>query len=150
MAALLSSILNPAEVQYATGNLTAAQINGMDVNHSPILILSPSGENTTYIVHAFSISSTRTIDFVGVASLWLTIGSLDTFDNSIVTPVSAAFLTTPSTGGGSIQNMLGDPTQGAYDYTTILNQALYLTAGAPITGGNGTLKYHLWYSVEGV
>src|SRR5260221_11580524 len=105
MASVISNIINPIEVKYVTGNLTAAQINGMDVGHTPVLILPASGVNTTYIVHAFLISSRRTVDFVGVASLWLTIGSLDSFGNSIVTPVSAAFLTSPVTGGGSIQVM---------------------------------------------
>ncbi len=151
MAAVIAS-QNIARIQISTGILTAAQINGMDRAHNPILLLPAPGPNLTYIVHAFYISSTRTVPFTVAmpTNFWVAIGSQDTYDDVIVTVPQVEFLTQIGAGGGNAQLLTGDPGAYPYDFTVLVNNPLYLSCANPINGGNGTCKYYLLYSTVSV
>lgn len=151
MAAVIAAP-NAARIQIATGVLTAAQINGMDRAHNPILLLSAPGPNLTYIVHSFYISSTRTVPFTVAmpTNFWVAIGSQDTYSDTIVTVPQVEFLTQIGGGGGNAQLLICDPGAYPYDFTVLVNKPLYLTCANPVNGGDGTCKYHLYYSVLSV
>ena len=146
---------NPARIQITSGIITAAQVNGMDRAHNPIQILPAPGPGLTYIVHYFYISSTRTIDYTAAAgtNFWVSIAGAvpDSFSDTISTVTAVGFLTnTPESGNGSTQLQISDPGGFPYDFTVLVNQPLYLTASDPISSGNGTCKYTLYYSVLSV
>src|SRR5258708_25918361 len=104
MASVLA--FNSADkIQISEGILTAAQINHMNRSDTPIPILPAPGPNLTYFVHAFFITSSRTIDYTVAAptNFWLAIGSQDNYSDAITVTPSVDFLIHPPTAGGAGQ-----------------------------------------------
>ncbi len=132
-------------MQYATINLTAAQINGMSA--VPVQILPAPGAALTYIVHDFRLSITHNALFTGGGAINLQYGNAALAAGDDASNALAATFLTATAANKFACTTINDATvvSGAGS----LNQALTITnSTAPFAaGGTSTGKVEVWYSV---
>ena len=133
--------IDPQFGQYATVNLTAANILGM--NAAPVSILPAPGAGKAIVVDNILFEMTTTATAFangGVVSFPYHGGSTNSHSGTIPAAVVTA-------GAGTSNTQLG-PATGSNGTTIPANTGVDITnATAPFITGTGTAKVQIWYQI---
>jgi hypothetical protein len=132
-------------VCYASGDITSAEVIGM--RGAPKVLLSAPGSGQVIIIHNFALELVAgATPFSSGGNVYLIYGGTDGNIATSTTAILATFIQ------GSSNQLIETPgfINGTSGLTTtsVANQSIRITNGTTgFAAGNGSLVYHIWYSI---